>query len=148
MKIKLCLPLLLIGGVAGPANAGQVLPTGANLDLQAKCASQAKVQFMNDGWADEKMAGYTNHYNDKLNKCFIWITATTVDKNTGLISSSQILEDAFEGKVFGTYTWFADKVKKYGEVQPFECDMIVMNGEKVTCSSADQFEKLASVYME
>ena len=106
------------------------------------------MQFKNDGWADEKLAGYTNHYNDKLNKCFIWITATTVDKNTGQISNTQILEDAFEGKVFGNYTWFADKVKKYWEVPPFECDMIVMSGEKVVCSSTEQFEKLAGNYME
>lgn len=61
MRTKFWFALVLIGGSSHCVFADQILSTRANLDLQEKCARQAKVQFKNDGWADEKLAAYTNH---------------------------------------------------------------------------------------
>lgn len=134
--------------ISDSALSGQILPTAASLDLQEKCSKQARLQFNNDGWGSVKLAFFTNHYNEKLNKCFIWVTATTFDKSTGRTGNSQYLEDAFEGKVFGNYIWIEDKVKKYWEVPPIECDMILQTGEKKICASSDEFEELANNYMQ
>lgn len=47
----------------------------ADYDLQAKCSRDSKVWF-NETWRPEKstlLLTYTNHYNKKLNKCFILV---------------------------------------------------------------------------
>ena len=49
----------------------------ADFDLQAKCAKQAGDVWKAGGWDRKKMATYSNHYNEKLKKCFIQIEATT-----------------------------------------------------------------------
>ncbi len=148
MTVRCIITTCFICSFSFSAFAEQIHPTGASLDLQEKCAKQAREQFKNDGWGEQKMAGYSSHYNDKLNKCFVWILATTVDNATGNITTSQILEDAFEGKVFGSYIWVSDKVKKYWEVPPQECDMILITGEKKNCVSSDEFDELANYYMQ
>jgi hypothetical protein len=35
----------------------------AGLELQAKCADQARKSFTNEGWTKEPRAHYENHYN-------------------------------------------------------------------------------------
>jgi hypothetical protein len=42
----------------------------ANLDLQEKCAKQAQEAFKSDGFEKEEGALFSNHYNERLNKCF------------------------------------------------------------------------------
>ena len=44
----------------------------ASLDMQAKCAQQARVEFK--VWEKDPMADFTNHYNTKVTKCFVEIT--------------------------------------------------------------------------
>ncbi len=38
---------------------------GASLDLQEKCAKRAAHYYSDAGYGKERMAGYTNHYNNK-----------------------------------------------------------------------------------
>jgi hypothetical protein len=118
------------------------------LELQAQCTKQAAIAFKESGWEKEQMAGYENHYNERLNKCFVIMQNTDVKSTPGQIITSRFLSDAFEGKNLGNYFWESDRKKKYWEVAPFTCDVTVPSGEKKTCKSSDEFEELLKVYMQ
>lgn len=72
------------------------------LALQAKCADRA-AYFYKEGWYKKDTPGfsdfYTNHWNQKLGKCFIQITSTSLNDGFETID----LFDAFEGKRFAVY---------------------------------------------
>jgi hypothetical protein len=104
--------------------------TTTTIDLQEKCARQSREEYRSDGWEKRSMAGFTNHFNTRMNKCFMEIQDTDTTSSPGTVITSKTLSDAFEGKVYGTYIWSTDKKKKYWEVPPLECDVILPSGEK------------------
>lgn len=124
----------------------------SNVDLQTKCASQAK-SFMDYYVVDqqEKQADeYTNHYNAKMDKCFVLIKhgITVSDGTFGVYTKN--LFDAIEKKQYGSYGWQAQQGKKYWEVAPYDCTIYVdgnQNNTK-TCTSEEEFDTLTSTYME
>ena len=119
------------------------------LELQSKCAKQAQEEFNSEGWSKDALAGFTNHYNAKLNKCFIQVDST--DPKTagdGTIFTSTTVSDAFVGKVYGEYNWKSDKVKKYWEVAPFMCKVTSPSGQETFCHSDDEFKTAMKQYME
>src|SRR5450759_845176 len=113
-----------------------------NLDMQAKCAQQARAEFKAQGWEKESMAGFTNHYNVKVNKCFVEITNSGSSRQPYVPTINRILFDAFEGKVYGEYMWVNSKGKKYWEVAPFICKVTSLSGEEIICNSTEQFDSL------
>jgi hypothetical protein len=56
-----------------------------SLDLQNKCSKQALAEFTVLGWTKEPAASFANHYNQKLNKCFIQIENTDTKNVPGEI---------------------------------------------------------------
>jgi hypothetical protein len=68
------------------------------------------------GYKTGDLAGYTNHYNSELKKCFILVETTDAKTTPGTIWTNKFLSDAHERKVYGAYSWRTDKVKKYWEV--------------------------------
>jgi hypothetical protein len=120
----------------------------ASLDLQEKCAKQAQEVFKVSGKEKEQLAGFENHYNEKLNRCFMTIQDTDVKTAPGGITTSKFLLDAFEGKYLGTFIWQSDKLKKAREVPPFQCDVTLPSGEKRVCHSSDEFNELVRGYMQ
>jgi|SRR5580704_3788174 hypothetical protein len=126
----------------------QAMPKNATLELQEKCAKQAREEFNVDGWEKEKLAGFSNHYNVALNKCFILIENTDTKTTPGTIWTNKTLTDAFEGKVYGEYMWHSDKVKKYWEVPPVRCKVTTLSGEEQNCASSGEFDALLRQYME
>jgi hypothetical protein len=114
-----------------------------NLESQEKCAQGAK-QFFHDAGYDQKntLAGYVCHYNKKLNKCFIDITATILNKN-GAASTSKSLYDAFEGKEYASFFMYVRKVEKYYEVKPSQCHMLDNN-----CTTEEEYNAFVKSYME
>jgi hypothetical protein len=121
----------------------------ASLELQEKCSKQAEEQYAANGWKKEQMASYTNHYNEKMNKCFALIENTTPAKPAdGTFFTNKILFDAFEGKTYGEYDWRSDKVKKYWEVAPFNCKGTLPSGEEKVCHSSDEFDEIVKPYMQ
>jgi hypothetical protein len=121
----------------------------ASLQLQGECAKQARLEYNEGGWKKEQMAGFTNHYNEKMNKCFMLIESTTPSTaKDGTFFTNKTLSDAFEGQNYGLYVWQSDKKKKYWEVPPFECDVTLPSGEKKMCQSSDEFGELIKVYMQ
>ena len=48
----------------------------SSLDLQEKCAKQARAEYNAQGMEKEQIAGFANHYNSTVDKCFMEITVT------------------------------------------------------------------------
>jgi hypothetical protein len=119
-----------------------------SLELQSRCASAAKNFFDRFGYTPDQNADYTNHYNPKLRKCFIAIKTGQWQKATETMLTSQAVFDAVEGKAYGEYVWKSDKIKKFWEVPPLECDGTDADGNKATCHSDSEFETLMSNYMD
>jgi hypothetical protein len=118
-----------------------------SLELQAECSKQAARVFKADGWDKKKdQAVYQNHYNEKLNKCFVLEVVTTM--TAGQFMTTKFLSDAFEGKTVANYSWVSDKVKKYWEVAPFVCSVTLPSGEGKACQSSDEFDELIKSYLE
>jgi len=121
----------------------------AGLELQASCSKQARQEYNENGWKKEQMAGFTNHYNEKMNKCFVLIENTTPLKPAdGTFITYKTLYDAFEGKAYGDYAWRSDKVKKYWEVAPFMCKGTLLSGEEKSCHSSYEFDEIVKLYMQ
>jgi hypothetical protein len=120
-------------------------PRSAPLEYQGKCADQANKFFRDGGFKLDEMAGYENHFNTKLNKCFVLIQNTDA-RNPQIIWTHKSLYDAFEGKAYGQYAWHTMKDKKYWEVPPVMCK-VWLPGEERICKSDDEFDELIKAYM-
>jgi len=121
------------------------------LEAQEKCAKQAEIAFKQSGFhnggPNNTLVGYTNHYNQKLNKCFIDISTT--ETNVKGVSVYRDVSDAFEGRPYADYMWINNQGKKYWEVKPFMCKVTpISGGEDKTCQSQDEFEALINGYMQ
>lgn len=73
-----------------------------NLEEQERCASQASKTFSSLGYSYENRSSYENHYNQKMNKCFINISSSYPDPDEVLLISRQLI-DAYEGKSYANY---------------------------------------------
>jgi hypothetical protein len=126
----------------------EAMSKNATLDFQEKCAKQAREEFKLYGWDKHEMADVSNHYNAKLNKCFMQIQDTDAKTVRGTIVTSKTISDAFEGKVYANYIWSTQKNKKYWEVPPLQCKVTLLSGEEKVCHSSDEFDGLAKQFME
>lgn len=122
----------------------ETLSRTSSLDAQAKCAEQAEKNFANAGFDPGGIQDYTNHYNAKMNKCFVLMSSTRAEPPRQF----KTLTDAFEGKSYGDYFWINKDGKQYYEVKPFVCKVVLPNGEDRVCGSQQEFETLIKAYME
>jgi hypothetical protein len=110
--------------------------TATGLELQAKCAEQARKQFIDGGYLTMPLTGYESHYNSDLNKCAIQINS--IDGKTA--GRTRSVFDAFEGKEYGSvYTVRGDTMF---------CTVKLPSGESKRCQSHEEFDNLVKVYME
>jgi len=113
-----------------------------NLDLQEKCAKQSST-FFKENYTFEKKTGetwlndYENHYNKKLNKCFIQIEQHYITSD--MSTKSKALIDVFENKSLGGYS----SLTKNSEEKMIDC-----NVENNFCKSEFEFKNLVKSYME
>lgn len=108
-----------------------------NLDLQDRCSKQAKEVFV--PW--DKTGGgtfYTSHFNQDLNRCFILVENQT----DGFKAGNKMLSDAFEGRLYGIYTWLPQRGKLPIEVPPVSCRVTLPSGKNVDCESSADFDIL------
>jgi hypothetical protein len=114
------------------------------LDLRAKCWEQARKAFADRGYSKDEnhVACYEDHYNAKLDKCFIHVYRAT--HIPGTVWEGRDVFDAFEGKEYGTYMWRTGKDKK----PTIDCEVTLPSGQRKDCHSEDEFRELAKVYME
>jgi hypothetical protein len=126
--------------------ASQLSPA-AKLELQSKCAKQAREEFISYGYSTSTGNDtLVNHYNEMQNRCYMEITSMN-DK--GL---NKFIQDAFERKIYGSYSQLYRTAGKGAderfETPIMECYVIMPNGEQKTCHSSDEFEALAKQYSE
>lgn len=131
--------------VAAAKKAALETVMATSLELQKKCADQAHKVFLQLGYKDNSLAIFENHYSRRDGRCFIHVHNTV--GGGGEVSVFGSLFDAFEGKVYGTYIWRTKPGKKYYEVAPIQCDVMLPTGVK-KCSSEDEFSELIKFYME
>jgi hypothetical protein len=119
-----------------------------DFSLQEKCAKQAREEFQRWGYAKEAFADLTNHYNERLNKCFLALETRSADKSGSYIN--KFLADAYEGKQYAEYSWFniSGSGKKYWEVVPDSCKVTMPSGQEITCKSSEEYDELIKAYME
>ena len=114
-------------------------------ELQDKCGQRTSEFFKKEygnGIDNSKdgimMSGYQNHYNKKLNKCFILITSKDhpKDKKMDVLLMKNIY-DFNENKEYGSFSKFRK------DVTPSDCNVL----EK-TCNSEQEWDSLVKPYME
>lgn len=116
----------------------------AGFDLQAKCAKRALDVWKAGGWDHKKTATYSNHYNEKLNKCFMRIDTTT--EESGADVTFETVMDAFESKGYAEFIWKVDH--KSGDSKSMRCSALLPSGEAITCTSPEEFDAIIKQYME
>jgi hypothetical protein len=123
-------------------------PETPSFELQSKCADAAARAFKQTGYNDTDNAGFTDHFNGKLQKCFMTVKASVWNRADGTVTVSKNVYDAMEFKQYGEYLWTSDKVKKRWEVLPLLCDGTAIDGSYKKCSSEGEFVSLMSDYMD
>jgi outer membrane murein-binding lipoprotein Lpp len=120
------------------------LQKSGQLDLQAKCAKDAKAWF-DDHWGrpdkDTILLDYTNHYNVKKNQCFVTVE---YHFNTGGFgwTNSISLYDVYENQKYG------EVMENHNLVDGKETlrqDMCQVGGTK--CTSLSQYNSLSAEFM-
>jgi hypothetical protein len=120
------------------------LSQAADFDLQAKCARQSLEVWKAGGWDRKKTATYSNHYNEKLNKCFMRIDTAT--EESGADVTFETVMDAFESKGYAEFIWKVDH--RSGDSKSMRCSAILPSGEAITCTSPQEFDEIIKQYME
>lgn len=117
----------------------------ATLAQQKMCADQAQRSFNESDFSkpsktDTRSYEYTSHYDAAANVCYIMVHGAPNGK--GVLGSSDVVYDAFEGRVYASYIWSNPQKKKYWDVPPLECSVKPRGGDEIICHSSDEFETL------
>jgi hypothetical protein len=121
-----------------------------NLESQEKCADGARKSYLADGWDKAKantLNSYTNHYNEKLNRCFIEVVSTQITPSTGRIFTSRQVSDAFEGRLYSAIYINKTKEDPPGSLPVFQCELNTPSGEKKSCRTVEEYETFIKQYM-
>ena len=116
----------------------------ATYDLQEKCAKDSYAWYKRE-WEDVPASNisssYTNHYNSKLNRCYVLVASTVYgkEKKTAVEYSmhSKTLVDVLEHRDIGSFDQSASRLN------PIQCGV----GD-ARCTSEDEFDALTKPYME
>ncbi len=115
----------------------------ASLDEQSKCAKQALEDFKHDGYEGEALATFTDHYNEKMGKCFVVYQVNHFEKKYS--SESKIIFDAFELKEYGEFNW----MKNERGIETLSKGLVTLpDGQVKESISSDEFDQSAKVFME
>jgi hypothetical protein len=126
--LKILTLLILVILLGGCSYQG----TKTNLELQDNCSIKAKdfyTGYIEDNGYDQNNTNYVNHYNKKLNKCFIIVT------NEGDLGFHKVLYDVYENKEWGG-------IHAEGTV------IGLCGVQDKTCKSREEFNNLVMQYME
>jgi hypothetical protein len=120
----------------------------SSIDQQSKCSIQAR-KFFNDEIDNEKttdmnvrtsgtQASFENHYNVKLNKCFIYTSIFSSNYNY----RSRGLYDVNENKTYAEFQEIVTK-KQQSDYTPVACSML-----NKSCVTQEEFDSFVKPYME
>lgn len=122
--------------------------TRESLDLQWNCAQQAEKIFHQLGYdlnpTGSNIAVYQNHYNAKLNKCFMVLTATAM-KVTAY--GEKHLFDAYEQREYGEYIWQSSKLTPHSD-EVLSCRLSDPSKPEANCKTKQEFDAFAARYMQ
>ena len=146
--------LALASAIALVVANGVAQAQTASLQEQGLCAKQARVAFQDwKGDATDQKLGtktvfqdYQNHFSPKFNRCFILIDYMYQMGPEHVTSAT--LMDAFERRIYATYSWSTEKDKKFWEVAPTICELMPTSQQTKHCSSKDEFDAFVAAYME
>jgi len=120
-------------------NHQQKVVVTSDIDLQTKCSAQAKIFFDYYTGANKNQSNeYSNHYNSKLNKCFVLIKHHALD---GFDFDTKDLFDAIEKSQYGSFG--SGSIGNH-------CDLY-SDGNKNNvklCETEESFDVFVSGYME
>jgi hypothetical protein len=107
-------------------------------ELQERCAKSAADSFKKLYRNEGILTHYSNHYNKKLNKCFILMISTTLPKvKQEHPSLSKLLYDVNEQKEYASFFMFTDSK------EIINCTVLGR-----PCSSQSEWDTLIKPYME
>ena len=111
----------------------------ATLSQQKMSADQAAKSFNNSGYAETSRTSlgntYTNHFDAAANLCYIEVTTRSMSGKEFLYG--HVIYDAFEGRVYGSFTSIGNK-------PPVECLLKPRDQNEIRCNSQDEFDTFAS----
>lgn len=120
-------------------------------DLQAKCSKDARAWF-NATWSRDKdtiLLDFSNHYNAKQNKCFIFVE---FHYNTPLSASlgsewtnDMMLTDVYENVQYAKFS--ENHITLYKPQIHVDEKLIECNVEGNKCKTTDEFNNLIHPYM-
>jgi len=133
---------------AGQSATVQTANSQDSISNQQDCANQASNAYVAEGYGPADRSGditsYTNHYDQKLNKCFIEIY------DRGGTLSSIYLIDAYELKEYASYMYFYGPKGNNGGPNPvcsLDEQVPDISARAADCTSQDGFESYAATYM-
>ena len=120
-------------------------------DLQAKCGKDARSWF-NENWSRDKdtvLLDFTNHYNAKLNKCFILVefhyNSTLAGPGGSSWTNDMALTDVYEN---AKYADFAENhVTNWKPNLNTTQEVITCDVQGTKCKTGDEFNNLIRPYM-
>jgi len=120
--------------------------TALNFDLQQKTAKDARSWFASSFTKDKDTIylDYTNHYNKKLNTCFVWVERHNRDTDSQKLLGPwfNIVEvwNVYENSKYGSYVEHNDPKDQQPHTE-LDCDV----GGK-SCSSLKEFQNLTQSF--
>lgn len=113
----------------------------SDFDLQAKCAKASEDFFERNKRASYSFEDYTNHYNKKLNKCFILVRGGNLGKD--IVIKDKYLTEVLENKDIAD--WGYTLAKETSKVQE-DCKF-PDKADRCSCSESE-FDSFVKPYME
>ena len=128
---------VLIGNNQKIYEQNKKITESENLDLQAKCSKQAAIVFKELGYRSDKLVdSYENHYNSKLQKCFISIYQIDINN---LITTRNLL-DAFEKRQYASFM-------KNPHKNTVNCSLGLDIQEQRLCTNEAEYNAFEKEYM-
>ena len=122
-----------------------LLPMNASLKLQDICAKRAQAFYSLGGYDRRIVTRFANHYDAKLNRCFVEIGESMVG---GQPLSSTSLMDAFENREIGQYVYILRGGTHAPETIVAACHVTTPDGKDRRCMSEEEFEALIKPYLD
>lgn len=135
------------GSIEVPIFFGSSTDKKLDYQLQEKCGKKCE-KFFNKKYNlellnDQRNTTYQNHYNNKLNKCFMVVKEHFIDRDLDNKPERTIVEDLYdvnENKLIGSFTMkWSNLTKSNGILCKF------LNKE---CKSQEEWDILVKPYME